>query len=62
MDVSRRDYAPAALPPGKKTWYQLNRRLVGSHGRAESFEEDRNLLSLSEFEPRKGPVRSLSLN
>ena len=35
----------------RKKWYQLNRRLDGPQGRAESFGEDRNLLSMSEFEP-----------
>jgi hypothetical protein len=52
MEVSGQLDAPAALPPDKELWYPLNRWLTQPHSRFGCFEQERNLLSLTVFEPR----------
>jgi hypothetical protein len=37
MEVSGKLHVPAALPPGKKLWYPLNRRL-GWRGEEKNFQ------------------------
>jgi hypothetical protein len=39
VEVSGQLHAPAALPPGKSPWYQLDRRLGGPQRKYEHCEQ-----------------------
>jgi hypothetical protein len=42
MEVSGQLHTPAALTPGKKPWYPLDRRLRGSQRRSGRGGEEKN--------------------
>jgi hypothetical protein len=42
MEVSGQLYAPAALPPGKRSCYVLDRRLGGPQSRSGRGGEEKN--------------------
>ena len=52
MEASGQLLVPAALPPGNKPRYPLNRRLGGPDSRYGRFGEGNNLFPLPGFEPR----------
>jgi hypothetical protein len=42
MEVSGQLHAPATLPPGKKLWYPLDRRLGGPQSRSGRGGEEKH--------------------
>jgi len=52
MGVNGELHAPAALLPGKETWYPLDRRLSGPKRRSGRGAEEKKSLTLPEIEPR----------
>jgi hypothetical protein len=51
MEVSGQLHGPAALPRGKSSWYQLDRRLGGLQSRSGRGGEEKNSQPLPGFEP-----------
>jgi hypothetical protein len=49
--VSCQLHAPAAMPPGKIPWYQLDRRLGGLHSRSGRGGEEKNSQPLPGLKP-----------
>jgi hypothetical protein len=56
MKVSGQLHAPAALPPGKSSWYPLDRRLGGAQNRSGRDGEEKNFQLPPGIEPVKGKV------
>jgi hypothetical protein len=55
MEVSGQLHAPAALPPGKRPWYPLDRRLGGPQSRSGRGGEEKN----SQPPPESNPDLSI---
>jgi hypothetical protein len=51
MEVSGQLHAPTALPPRKRPWYQLDRRLGGAQSRNGRGGEEKNSQPLLRLEP-----------
>jgi len=49
MEVSDQPHAPAALPPGKSRWCQLDRRLGGLKSQSGRCGGDKNECPCKEF-------------
>jgi hypothetical protein len=52
MKVSDQLHASAALSPGKKPPYLLNRRMYGTQNSSESFRKEASFLPLAGIEPQ----------
>jgi hypothetical protein len=51
MEVSGQLHAPAALPPRKRPWYPLDRRLGEPYSRSGHGGEEKNSQSMPRLEP-----------
>jgi hypothetical protein len=51
MEVVGQLHAPATLPPGKESWYPLDRRLGGPQGRCGRGYVQKNSQPSPELEP-----------
>jgi len=51
MEVSGQLHSPAALPPGKRPWYPLDRRLGSLQSRSGHGSEEKNSQPLLGLEP-----------
>jgi hypothetical protein len=49
VEVNGQVYDPAALPPEKKPWHGLNRKLVGPQRAPGRFREEKNLFFKKRF-------------
>jgi hypothetical protein len=52
MEVSGQLHSPVVLPPGKKPWYPLDRRLDGPQSRSGHGVEKKNYQSPPGIEPQ----------
>jgi len=63
MEVSGQLHAPAALPPGKRPWYPLDRRLGGPQIQSGHGGEEKNSHLLPGLEaPCLKSIKKLILN
>ena len=62
MEVSGQPHAPAALPPGKRRRYPLNRRLAGPQGRSGGCEEQKSRGAVRIRTPRQSSPYSGQYN